>query len=86
MTQGRIYHFSSRGIYDIDKSTGALAQLIRGADRESLGGEMIVTPNALLTISNLAITAYPLRGERADLEQKAGRLTPGSNDKGVVND
>ena len=60
LTQGRIYHFSSRGIYEIDKADGKVVHLFRGADLQSLGGGLVITPKALLTISNLAITAYPL--------------------------
>ncbi len=60
LTQGRIYHFASRGIYEIDKADGNVVHLFRGADLRSLGGELMITPKALLTISNLAITAYPL--------------------------
>ncbi len=60
ITQGRIYHFASRGIYEIDKADGNVVHLFRGADLRSLGGELMLTPKALLTISNLAITAYPL--------------------------
>ena len=62
LTNDRIFHFSSRGIYEIDKQNGKVVQLLRGEDMESLGGELIVTEDALLTISNLAITAYPLKG------------------------
>lgn len=78
LTQGRIYHFSSHGICEIDKTNGQVAHLIRGADRESLGGELIVTPNALLTVSNLAITAYPIQGQQPKGDSSAGRSTAGS--------
>jgi outer membrane protein assembly factor BamB len=61
MTSNRIYQFSSRGIFEIDKATGDVVQLCRGADLDSLGGGLIMTPNALLAVSNLAITAYPLK-------------------------
>lgn len=61
VTDGRIYHFSSHGIQEIDKKTGQVVNLFRGADRDSLGGELIMTPNALLAVSNLAITAYPVQ-------------------------
>ena len=44
----------------IDKADGNVVHLFRGADLQSLGGELLVTPKALLAISNLAITAYPL--------------------------
>jgi len=60
VTQGRIYHFSSRGIFEIDKESGNVVTLFRGADLKSLGGELLVTPKALLAVSNLAVTAYPL--------------------------
>lgn len=84
MTDRRIYHFSNRGIYEIDKATGKLNQLVRGADGDSLGGEMLVTPNALLTVSNLAITAYPLQSDQARADANDGRSTGAP--KGVVND
>lgn len=60
VTQNRIYSFSPRGIYEVDKATGQLLHLLRGADQYSLGGELIVAPKCLLAVSNLAITAYPL--------------------------
>jgi outer membrane protein assembly factor BamB len=60
LTQGRIYSFSPRGIYEIDKAAGKVVHLLRGADGYSLGGELIVAPHCLLAVSNLAITAYPL--------------------------
>jgi outer membrane protein assembly factor BamB len=84
MTQNRIYHFSPRGIYEIDKATGELAQIFRGADRDSLGGELIVTPNALLTVSNLAITAYPIREGQPQLPP--GQPAAETKNKGVIND
>ncbi|MGE5191451.1 MAG: PQQ-binding-like beta-propeller repeat protein [Deltaproteobacteria bacterium] len=65
LTQGRIYHFSSRGIFEIDKADGHVVHLFRGADLQSLGGELLVTPKALLAVSNLAVTAYPLNGGSA---------------------
>jgi outer membrane protein assembly factor BamB len=61
MTNNRIYQFSSRGIFEIDKSNGDVVQLCRGADLDSLGGGLMITPNALVAVSNLAITAYPLK-------------------------
>jgi outer membrane protein assembly factor BamB len=60
LTQGRIYSFSPRGIYEIDKTDGKVVHLLRGADTYSMGGELMVTPKCLLAVSNLAITAYPL--------------------------
>jgi outer membrane protein assembly factor BamB len=62
VTQGRIYSFSPRGIFEIDKADGKLVHLLRGVDEYSLGGELMVAPKCLLAVSNLAITAYP-RGD-----------------------
>jgi hypothetical protein len=60
MTEDRIYQFTPRGIYEIDKQSGEIAHLFRGADMDSLGGNLMLTPKALVAISNLAITAYPI--------------------------
>lgn len=60
VTQGRIYSFSPRGIYEINKDDGQVVHLLRGADGYSLGGQLIAAPKCLLAVSNLAITAYPL--------------------------
>ncbi|HTQ40356.1 MAG TPA: PQQ-binding-like beta-propeller repeat protein [Pirellulales bacterium] len=60
MTGDRIYQFTPRGIYEIEKATGDIVQLFRGADMESVGGRLMLTPHALVAISNIAITAYPV--------------------------
>ena len=60
ITRNRIYSFSPRGIYEINKADGQVMHLLRGADGYSLGGELMVAPKCLLAVSNLAITAYPL--------------------------
>jgi outer membrane protein assembly factor BamB len=59
VTEHRLYQFTSRGIYQIDRTTGdTSAKPFYGADLNSLGGVLILTPGKLLAISNLAITAY----------------------------
>jgi outer membrane protein assembly factor BamB len=60
VTKNRIYHFDTRGIYEINKTDGKVVNLFRGADLGSLGGVLMMTPKALVSISNLAVTAYPL--------------------------
>lgn len=71
LTQGRIFHFSARGIFEIDKEKGKVVRVFRGTDLESMGGSMIVTPTTLLTISNLAITAYPLKTNNGETKPEA---------------
>ncbi len=60
MTKTRIYQFTSRGICEVDKQTGRLLKIFRGIDLDSFGGSIFLTPKALVTVSNMAITAYPL--------------------------
>lgn len=81
-TADRIYQFTSRGIYEIDKSSGDVIQIFRGADMDSLGGSLIMTPRALLAVSNLAITAYPVKAtgeERTAGEARASKPTDRQN-------
>jgi outer membrane protein assembly factor BamB len=59
ITKNRLYQFTSRGVYEVDKKTGKVEKLFRGADLDAMGGALWVTPQALVTVSNLAITAYP---------------------------
>jgi outer membrane protein assembly factor BamB len=60
LTDDRIYEFTPRGIYEIEKTTGEVVQIFRGIDMDSLGGSLLFTPRAIVAVSNLAITAYPL--------------------------
>ena len=60
ITRNRYYQFTPRGIYELDKKTGNVLRLFRGADLDSAGGAILATPKLLLTVSNRAITAYRL--------------------------
>ena len=60
VTKNRVYRFTSRGVCEVDKSTGDVLQIFRGIDRDGLGGALFFTPRAMVTVSNVAITAYPL--------------------------
>lgn len=85
LTQGRIYHFSPRGIFEIDKAGGNVVHLFRGADLQSLGGELIATPKALLAVSNLAVTAYPLAGARGPAESATDTAATAQETGGSTN-
>jgi len=63
VTKHRIYQFTSRGVCEVDKETGTVVKIFRGVDLDALGGAFFVTPQALVTVSNLAITAYPRSSE-----------------------
>jgi len=57
----RLYVFSSRGVFEVDTTTGDPAgQPFRGADLESLGGALWRCGDRLVAVSNLTVTAYPL--------------------------
>lgn len=60
VTRNQVLQFTPRGIFVLDKKTGDRVALVRGGDLDSLGGALFPLPNALVTVSNLAITAYPL--------------------------
>jgi len=60
LTATRLYQFSPRGIYEIDKTSGSVVRVFRGADTDSSGGQLFVASDVLVTTSNLAITAYKI--------------------------
>jgi outer membrane protein assembly factor BamB len=60
LTGDRFYQFTSRGIFELDKTNGDTVRLFRGGDLDSLGGVLLMSSNRLLSVSNLAVTAYPL--------------------------
>ena len=70
--EDRLLAFAPRGVYEIDLADGDTVRILRGADRESAGGDLCRAPGRLITVSNLAITAYPVADApaRADAERK----------------
>lgn len=60
LTATRLYQFTSRGVFELDKLTGDKVRLFRGGDLDSLGGTVCVQEGLLLTVSNVAVTAYRL--------------------------
>ncbi len=75
LTKTRIYQFTSRGVYQVDKRTGQVVRLFRGADLDALGGSLFVTPTALVTVSNVAVTAYPLDGQAGNHDTNGEELS-----------
>jgi outer membrane protein assembly factor BamB len=54
-----LWQLTPRGIYEIDPDTGAVRRIFRGADLGSAGGDLLLTDDRLLAVSNRTITAYP---------------------------
>lgn len=79
VTAERVYQFTSRGIFELDKTNGDTVRLFRGSDLDSLGGVILTTPDRLITVSNLAVTAYAANegaGDRADPTKSAQAAAP----------
>jgi outer membrane protein assembly factor BamB len=66
-----VYQFTQRGVFELDKQNGDTVRLFRGADLDSLGGELLLEPEKWLTVSNLAVTAYARQGAANAAEPKA---------------
>ena len=60
--------FAARGIYKIDLKSGGMSQVFRGADHDSAGGSIQSTGSKFITISNQAVTAYPLTAQAARVQ------------------
>ena len=67
MTANRLYQFTPRGVFEIDKVTGENRQASsRQRSLESrLGRTLRIKGSTLVSVSNLAVTAYALSGEQA---------------------
>jgi outer membrane protein assembly factor BamB len=55
-----LFVYLSRGVYEIDASNGKLVRIFRGSDKDSMGGSVWRAGSKLITVSNQAVTAYPL--------------------------
>jgi len=60
MTHDRLFQFTPRGIFEIDKASGDVVARHRGGDLDSLGGVLLLSKRTLVTVSNISITAYAL--------------------------
>jgi outer membrane protein assembly factor BamB len=56
-----LWQLTSRGIFELDPDTGRVRQMFRGADLGSVGGDLLLTDDLLLAVSNRTVTAYPRR-------------------------
>jgi outer membrane protein assembly factor BamB len=61
VANGAAYVLGMRGVYQVDTRTGDVTRIFRGSDRDAVGGALLVAGDKLITVSNTAITAYPLR-------------------------
>jgi outer membrane protein assembly factor BamB len=76
VTDGRVFAFAPRGIFEINTTNGDTARILRGADLDSFGGTLNRAPGRLIAVSNLAVTAYPVsdgQPQKAQPSQQAAR-------------
>jgi hypothetical protein len=62
ITDDSLYVFAARGVYQVSLANGDTARIFRGYDRDSVGGTILDAPlpDRFVTVSNLAVTAYPI--------------------------
>ena len=59
--QDGLWQLTPRGIYEIDPKTGAVRRIFRGKDLGVVGGDLFLTDDWLIAVSNRTISAYPRR-------------------------
>jgi outer membrane protein assembly factor BamB len=57
-----IWQSTPRGIIELDPKSGEVRRFFRGNDLGSVGGDLILSDQLLLAVSNRTITAYPRVG------------------------
>ena len=80
-----LWQFTPRGIFEVDAPTGQVRRIFRGDDTNASGGDLILTDQWLVAISNQSISAYPRSGgkaERADADAGAKSATATSSTRG----
>ncbi|MGP0068105.1 MAG: PQQ-binding-like beta-propeller repeat protein, partial [Isosphaeraceae bacterium] len=56
-----VWQLTPRGIFEIDPKSGQVRRIFRGKDLGAVGGDLVLTDQWLLAISNRTISAYPRR-------------------------
>jgi len=56
-----LWQLTPRGIYELDPKTGAVRRIFRGKDLGVAGGDLFLTEDWLIAVSNRTISAYPRR-------------------------
>jgi outer membrane protein assembly factor BamB len=71
-----LWQLTPRGIYKIDPSTGEV-RIYRGKDLGAVGGDLLLTDQWVLAVSNRTISAYPRRaaGIRAEVSARDDSAT-----------
>ena len=84
MTHDRLFQFTPRGIFEIDKANGDVMARHRGGDLDSLGGVLLLSKRTLVTVSNLSITAYALQESTGEKKAAAAVNPAGATPTGAA--
>jgi outer membrane protein assembly factor BamB len=70
-----IWQFTPRGVFEIDSKSGDIRRIFRGNDLGAAAGDLYVTDDLVLTVSNRAISAYPRRAAAARVSTRENKAT-----------
>jgi hypothetical protein len=70
-----LWQLTPRGIYEIDPKSGDVRRIFRGSDLGAVGGDLFLTEDWLLAVSNRTISAYPRRAPRGDVSARDDSAT-----------
>jgi outer membrane protein assembly factor BamB len=71
-----IWQSTPRGIVELDPKSGEVRQIFRGKDLGSVGGDLVLSKDLLLAVSNRTITAYPRKAGAAGASTRSVSATP----------
>ena len=70
-----IWQSTPRGIVELDPKTGEVRRFFRGKDLGSVGGDLLLSDQLLLAVSNRTITAYPRKAGAGDGSPRSASAT-----------
>ena len=81
-----VWQLTPRGIFEIDPKSGQVRKIFRGKDLGAVGGDLVLTDQWLLAISNRTISAYPRRAAGAAGSQITSRQDPATTKERATNE
>jgi len=70
-----LWQLTPRGVFEIDPGSGTVRRIFRGKDLGAVGGNLFLTDQLVLAISNRTISAYPRRATGADVSVREDSST-----------
>ncbi len=71
-----LWQLTPRGIFEIDPKSGQVRRIFRGKDLGVVGGDLLLTDDWLLAVSNRTISAYPRRSSGAPVAARHDPAIP----------